>query len=141
MQLARLPSAMAPLAFTLLATALTGRLLDRIGPARGLTLLLASAGVTLTALVVVSRSGSPALLTLVVLPGLVAGGLSGGFRTLLGRAGGAAARRIRRRRHGRRAGPRLGRVARRGRGGRRVHRALGVVSAASACAMLGFTHQ
>lgn len=109
MQLARLPSAMAPLAFTVLTTAVTGsyrlggammavfvlaelavavpagRLLDRIGPARGLVLMLLGAAGGMAALAAAAAAGAsgPVLLVLVVLPGAVAGGLSGGFRTLL----------------------------------------------------------
>ncbi|SFP76412.1 hypothetical protein SAMN05421810_103341 [Amycolatopsis arida] len=108
-QSARLPSAMAPLAFTLLATALTGsyrlggvlmavfvvaeiagavpagRLLDRIGSARGLVLLLVAAAGAIAALATAAAAGAaPAVLVvLVIVPGLVAGGLSGGFRSLL----------------------------------------------------------
>lgn len=108
-QLARLPATMAPLAFTLLATAITGsyrlggvlmavfvvaellgavpagRLLDRIGPARGLTLLLTCAGLTLGTLAAAAWAGlpGPVVLVLGALPGAVAGGVTGGFRTLL----------------------------------------------------------
>ncbi|WP_425388218.1 MFS transporter [Amycolatopsis taiwanensis] len=104
-QLARLPATMAPLAFTLLATAITGsyrlggvlmsvfvvagllgsipagRLLDRIGPSRGLRLLLMSSAAGFTALLTVSDG--PLVLALVVIPGAIEGGLNGGFRTLL----------------------------------------------------------
>ncbi len=108
-QLYRLPIAMGPLAFTSVATVVTGsyrlggvmvavlvgaeiagavpcgRLLDRIGVARGLVLLLLAAGTAMAALVVAAGTGSHGLLVaLVVVPGLVVGGLSGGFRTLLG---------------------------------------------------------
>lgn len=108
-QLARLPATMAPLAFTVLTTAITGsyrlggvmmalfvvaellgavpagRLLDRIGPARGLMLLLTCAGLALGALAAAAWAGlpGPVMLGLAVLPGSLAGGLSGGFRTLL----------------------------------------------------------
>jgi MFS family permease len=108
-QLARLPSTMAPLAFTLLTTAITGsyrlgcvmmavfvvaelagaipagRLLDRIGPAKGLTMLLTCAGLALGAIAIAASAGlpGPVLLVLVVLPGSITGGLTGGFRTLL----------------------------------------------------------
>ncbi|OZM71549.1 MFS transporter [Amycolatopsis antarctica] len=100
---------MAPLAFTVLTTELTGsyrlggvmmtvfvlaelagavpagRLLDRIGPARGLMLLLTCAALALGGLATAAAAGAPAgaLLVLVAVPGLIAGGLSGGFRTLL----------------------------------------------------------
>lgn len=104
-QLARLPSTMAPLAFTLLATTITGsyrlggvlmsvfvvagllgaipagRLLDRIGPSRGLRLLLSCSAVGFAALL--TASDGPLVLALVVIPGAIAGGLNGGFRTLL----------------------------------------------------------
>ncbi|MDT7723989.1 MAG: hypothetical protein QOI21_565 [Actinomycetota bacterium] len=108
-QLARLPAAMAPLAFTVLTTAATGsyrlggimmsvyvvaelvcavpsgRLLDRVGPAKGLVLLLVCAATGLGGLAAAASAGAsgPTLLTLVVLPGAISGGLSGGFRTLL----------------------------------------------------------
>ena len=100
---------MAPLAFTVLATATTGsyrlggimmsvyvfaelicavpsgRLLDRIGPAKGLVLLLVCAAAGLGGLAAAASAGvpGPVLLALVVLPGAISGGLSGGFRTLL----------------------------------------------------------
>ncbi|WP_410608542.1 MFS transporter [Amycolatopsis sp. lyj-109] len=106
-QFARLPSTMAPLAFTLLTTAMTGsyrlggvlmsvfvvaemagavpvgRLLDRVGPARGLPalLLLTAAGYVVLALA--ADAPAPVLFALVLLPGVSAGALSGGFRTLL----------------------------------------------------------
>ncbi|MET8849968.1 MFS transporter [Amycolatopsis sp. NPDC004625] len=106
-QLARLPATMAPLAFTLLTTATTGsyrlggvlmsvyvaaemvcavpvgRLLDRLGPARGLPalLLLTAAGYVVLALA--ADAPAPVLVALVLLPGISAGALSGGFRTLL----------------------------------------------------------
>lgn len=108
-QFTRLPSAMAPLAFTVLTTELTGsyrlggvlmtvfvvaelvgaipagRLLDRVGPARGLVLLLTCAAAGLASVAVAAAAGAPAglLPVFVVMPGLIAGGLSGGFRTLL----------------------------------------------------------
>ncbi|KDN23811.1 MFS transporter [Amycolatopsis rifamycinica] len=106
-QFARLPATMAPLAFTLLTTATTGsyrlggvlmsvfvaaemvcavpagRLLDRVGPARGLPalLLLTAAGYVVLALA--ADAPGPVLVALVVLPGVSAAALSGGFRTLL----------------------------------------------------------
>ncbi|WIX86546.1 MFS transporter [Amycolatopsis sp. DG1A-15b] len=108
-QFARLPSTMAPLAFTLLTTATTGsyrlggvlmsvyvaaemvcavpvgRLLDRIGPSRGLPalLLLTAAGYVVLTLAAANGAPSAALLVLVLLPGITGGALSGGFRTLL----------------------------------------------------------
>jgi MFS family permease len=108
-QLGRLPSAMAPLAFTVLTTATTGsyrlggimmsvyvvaelvcavpsgRLLDRIGPSKGLVLLLVCAAAGLAGLAVAASAGvsEAVLLALVVVPGAISGGLSGGFRTLL----------------------------------------------------------
>ena len=108
-QLARLPSFMAPLAFTLLTTATTGsyrlggvlmavyvaaemvcavpvgRLLDRVGPARGLPLLLllTAAGFVVLAVAAASDAPGAVLLGFVVLPGITGGALSGGFRTLL----------------------------------------------------------
>ncbi|MFI6300437.1 MFS transporter [Amycolatopsis thailandensis] len=108
-QLNRLPATMAPLAFTVLTTATTGsyrlggvmmavfvaaemvgavptgRLLDRVGPARGLVVLLPLVAAGLFLLAVVASAGAPdfVLLALAIPPGLVAGGLSGGFRTLL----------------------------------------------------------
>jgi MFS family permease len=108
-QLARLPAAMAPLAFTVLTTATTGsyrlggvmmsvyivaelifavpsgRLLDRIGPSKGLVLLLLCAAAGLGGLALAASAGVSglALLALVVVPGAISGGLSGGFRTLL----------------------------------------------------------
>lgn len=109
-QLARLPATMAPLAFTLLATGITGsyrlggvlmavfvaaelagavpagRLLDRIGAARGLVVLLACAGLLFGGLTIAATTHLPAplLVALVVVPGSITGGLSGGFRALLG---------------------------------------------------------
>ncbi|MGW5716058.1 MFS transporter [Amycolatopsis sp. NPDC003865] len=106
-QFARLPATMAPLAFTLLTTATTGsyrlggvlmsvfvaaemvcavpvgRLLDRVGPARGLPalLLLTAAGYVVLALA--AEAPAPVLTGLVLLPGIAGGALSGGFRTLL----------------------------------------------------------
>ncbi|WP_410563356.1 MFS transporter [Amycolatopsis sp. cmx-4-61] len=108
-QFARLPSTMAPLAFTLLTTATTGsyrlggvlmsvfvaaemagavpvgRLLDRIGPARGLPALLVLTAAGYVVLTAVAAAGASAslLLTVAVLPGITGGALSGGFRTLL----------------------------------------------------------
>ncbi|SEB37869.1 Major Facilitator Superfamily protein [Amycolatopsis tolypomycina] len=108
-QFARLPATMAPLAFTLLTTATTGsyrlggvlmsvfvvaemagavpvgRLLDRVGPARGLPALLLVTGAGFVVLAVAAASHAPnaVLLALVLLPGVSAGALSGGFRTLL----------------------------------------------------------
>jgi MFS family permease len=108
-QLTRLPAFMAPLAFTLLTTATTGsyrlggvlmsvyvaaemvcavpvgRLLDRVGPARGLPVLLLLTAAGFVVLTVAAASGAPgaALLVFVVLPGITGGALSGGFRTLL----------------------------------------------------------
>ncbi|MEU7789298.1 MFS transporter [Amycolatopsis sp. NPDC049159] len=108
-QFARLPATMAPLAFTLLTTATTGsyrlggvlmsvfvvaemagavpvgRLLDRVGPARGLPALLLLTAAGFAALATAAASGAPnaVLLALVLLPGISAGALSGGFRTLL----------------------------------------------------------
>jgi hypothetical protein len=104
-----LGEAMAPLAFTMLTTATTGsyrlgglmmaafvlaemlgavpcgRLLDRIGAARGATLLLLCAGAGFAGLAFAAGAGAPpgALVTLVGVPGLLTGGLSGGLRTLL----------------------------------------------------------
>jgi hypothetical protein len=106
-QFARLPATMAPLAFTLLTTATTGsyrlggvlmsvfvaaemvcavpvgRLLDRVGPSRGLPalLLLTAAGYVVLALA--ADAPAPVLVALVLLPGIAGGALSGGFRTLL----------------------------------------------------------
>ncbi|RSN37752.1 MFS transporter [Amycolatopsis sp. WAC 01416] len=108
-QLNRLPGMMAPLAFTVLTTATTGsyrlggimmavfvaaemvgavptgRLLDRVGPARGLVVLLPLVAAGLFLLAAVASAGAPdwMLLALAIPPGLVAGGLNGGFRTLL----------------------------------------------------------
>src|SRR5829696_1361323 len=98
-QLLRLPSMMAPLAFAVLATQVTGsyrlgglmmavfvgaevttagpvgRLLDRIGVARGLRVLLVLCALCLCGLAAVSES--PVLMiVLVVLTGVVAGGLA-----------------------------------------------------------------
>lgn len=108
-QFARLPATMAPLAFTLLTTATTGsyrlggvlmsvyvaaemvcavpvgRLLDRVGPARGLPvlLLLTAAGFAVLALAAAAAAPGAVLLAVVLLPGITGGALSGGFRTLL----------------------------------------------------------
>ncbi|WP_410576436.1 MFS transporter [Amycolatopsis sp. lyj-108] len=108
-QLNRLPATMAPLAFTVLTTATTGsyrlggimmavfvaaemvgavptgRLLDRVGPAHGLVVLLPLVAAGLFLLAAVASAGAPdwVLLALAIPPGLVAGGLNGGFRTLL----------------------------------------------------------
>ncbi len=106
-QLARLPGTMAPLAFTLLATATTGsyrlggvlmsvyvatemvcavpvgRLLDRVGPARGLSALLLLTAAGYAALAVAADAPAPVLLALVLLPGISGAALAGGFRTLL----------------------------------------------------------
>ncbi|MFC3453585.1 MFS transporter [Amycolatopsis speibonae] len=108
-QLNRLPATMAPLAFTVLTTATTGsyrlggvmmavfvaaemvgavptgRLLDRVGPARGLVVLLPLVAAGLFLLAAVASAGAPdlVLLALAIPPGLLAGGLNGGFRTLL----------------------------------------------------------
>ncbi|WP_370945539.1 MFS transporter [Amycolatopsis sp. cg5] len=107
-QLMRLPNAMAPLAFTMLTTATTGsyrlggvmmavfvvaelvgavpagRLLDRIGVARGLVLLLLTVAAGFAAVAVLADAGNQvALLVVAVVPGLASGGLSGGFRALL----------------------------------------------------------
>lgn len=106
-QFARLPATMAPLAFTLLTTATTGsyrlggvlmsvyvvaemagavpvgRLLDRVGPARGLPVLLLLTGAGFAVLALAADAPAPVLVALVLLPGAAAGALSGGFRTLL----------------------------------------------------------
>ncbi|WP_284749094.1 MFS transporter [Amycolatopsis sp. RTGN1] len=108
-QFARLPATMAPLAFTLLTTATTGsyrlggvlmsvyvaaemvcavpvgRLLDRVGPARGLPvlLLLTAAGFAVLAFAAAAAAPGAVLLAVVLLPGITGGALSGGFRTLL----------------------------------------------------------
>ncbi|MFI0464785.1 MFS transporter [Saccharopolyspora sp. 5N102] len=105
----RLPATMAPLAFTLLTTATVGsyrlgalmmatyvlgelagavpagRLLDAIGPGRGLRLLLPVSAFALAGTWLATRSGAPAevLLGLVVFCGITSGGLVGGFRGLL----------------------------------------------------------
>ncbi len=105
----RLPATMAPLAFTVLTTATlgsyrfgatmvaayvagelvgavpAGRLLDAIGPRRGLRLLLPLSGGVLAATWVAARAGArpEALLVLVVICGIASGGLAGGFRSLL----------------------------------------------------------
>jgi hypothetical protein len=108
-QFARLPATMAPLAFTLLTTATTGsyrlggvlmsvyvaaevvgavpvgRLLDRVGPARGLPALLVLTAAGFGVLAAAAAAGAPTgvLLAVVLLPGVAGGALSGGFRTLL----------------------------------------------------------
>ncbi|WP_210769519.1 MFS transporter [Qaidamihabitans albus] len=108
-QFGRLPSAVAPLAFTILTTATTGsyrlggvmmavfvaaellgavpagRFLDRAGPRRGMVLLLAGAAAGFAALTVAAAVAAPGgvLLALVAVPGLLAGGLAGGLRSLL----------------------------------------------------------
>ncbi|MEV6640048.1 MFS transporter [Amycolatopsis sp. NPDC051371] len=108
-QFARLPATMAPLAFTLLTTATTGsyrlggvlmsvyvaaemlcavpvgRLLDRVGPSRGLPVLLLLTGAGFVVLATAAAAGAPGavLLAVVLLPGITGGALSGGFRTLL----------------------------------------------------------
>lgn len=106
-QFARLPSTMAPLAFTLLTTATTGsyrlggvlmsvyvaaemvcavpvgRLLDRIGPSRGLPALLVLTAAGFGVLAPAADAPAPVLIALVLLPGIAGGALSGGFRTLL----------------------------------------------------------
>ncbi|MCR6486941.1 MFS transporter [Amycolatopsis sp. OK19-0408] len=108
-QFARLPSTMAPLAFTLLTTATTGsyrlggvlmsvlvatemvcavpmgRLLDRVGPSRGLPVLLLLTGAGFVVLAAAAAAKAPAalLFAAVLLPGIPGGALSGGFRTLL----------------------------------------------------------
>ncbi|SFW56731.1 MFS transporter [Amycolatopsis australiensis] len=106
-QFARLPSTMAPLAFTLRTTAMTGsyrlggvlmsvlvaaemvcavpvgRLLDRVGPARGLPVLLLLTAAGFAVLASASDAPAPVLAALVLLPGITGGALSGGFRTLL----------------------------------------------------------
>lgn len=97
---------MAPLAFALLATEMTGsyrlggvmmavfigaeivaarfvgRLLDRIGVARGLRTLLVGSALGLCGLAAVSSS-PPLTVVFVVLTGFAAGGMSGGIRALL----------------------------------------------------------
>ncbi|GAB2899067.1 MFS transporter [Streptomyces mayteni] len=110
-QSGRLATAMAPLAFTTLTLATTGsyrlgavmmavfvvaqtagavpsgRLLDRVGAARGVVALAGCAALGLAALTGAAAAGAPraVLLTLVAVPGAIAGGLSGGFRSLLAR--------------------------------------------------------
>ncbi|WP_326567058.1 MFS transporter [Amycolatopsis rhabdoformis] len=108
-QLARLPGGMAPLAFTTAAVAVSGsyrlggvltaayvvaemggavpvgRVLDRVGAARGLRALLVLVAAGLAAVGVAAAAGvkESVLLVLVVVPGVVGGGLAGGFRALL----------------------------------------------------------
>ena len=108
-QCGRLPQAMAPLAFTTLTLATTGsyrlgavmmsvfvvaqtlgavpagRLLDRVGAGRGVVALAGGAALGLACLAGAAAAGAPpaALLALVVPPGVLAGGLSGGLRSLL----------------------------------------------------------
>lgn len=106
-QFARLPATMAPLAFTLLTTATTGsyrlggvlmsvfvaaemlcavpvgRLLDRVGPSRGLPALLLLTSTGYVVLALAADAPAPVLVALVLLPGIAGGALSGGFRTLL----------------------------------------------------------
>ncbi|WP_312872433.1 MFS transporter [Kibdelosporangium persicum] len=105
-QFVRLPAMMAPLAFALLATELTGsyrlggvmmavfvgaeivaagpvgRLLDRVGVARGLRVLLVVSALFLCGLTLAGSAPVPAIV-FVVLTGFAAGGLSGGIRALL----------------------------------------------------------
>ncbi|TDC10606.1 MFS transporter [Streptomyces sp. 8K308] len=102
---------MAPLAFTTLTLATTGsyrlgavmmavfvvaqtvgavpsgRLLDRVGAARGVVAMAGCAALGLACLAGAAAAGAPpaVLLALVVPPGVIAGGLSGGFRSLLAR--------------------------------------------------------
>jgi MFS family permease len=107
-QLVRLPSMMAPLAFALLgsyrlgalmmavfvvasvvAAGPVGRVLDLVGVARGLRLLLMLCALSLCGLAAVS--GTPALMIgFVVVTGVLGGGLSGGIRALLTGAVGPA---------------------------------------------------
>jgi MFS family permease len=62
-----------------------GRLIDRVGPARGLPalLVLTAAGFVVLAVAAAADAPNAVLLALVLLPGATAGALSGGFRTLL----------------------------------------------------------
>jgi hypothetical protein len=108
-QLARLPSTMAPLGFTLLTTAITGsyrlgaammvafvvgelagamlcgRLLDVTGPGRRLPVLLLSAAAAVIVAALAAGFGAPpwALLALATVCGAANGGLPGGFRAVL----------------------------------------------------------
>ncbi|RZQ65470.1 MFS transporter [Amycolatopsis suaedae] len=108
-QFARLPAGMAPLAYTIQATATTGsyrlggvlmavfvaaeiagavpvgRLLDRIGPSRGLVALLVCAATGMAGLATAAALDAPPawLLAFVLVPGVITGGLSGGLRSLL----------------------------------------------------------
>lgn len=105
----RLPATMAPLAFTVMSTAMvgsyqfgalmmtsyvvgelagavpTGRLLDVIGPARGLRVLLPVSAAVLGGVWFAASAGASRelLLLLVVVCGVTSGGLGGGFRALL----------------------------------------------------------
>nr|WP_157527668.1 MFS transporter [Kibdelosporangium sp. MJ126-NF4] len=105
-QLLRLPAMMAPLAFALMATEVTGsyrlggvmmavyigaeivaagpvgRLLDRLGVARGLRILLVVSAMGLCGLALASAS-PVSTVVFVVLTGFAAGALSGGIRALL----------------------------------------------------------
>ncbi|WIX83870.1 MFS transporter [Amycolatopsis carbonis] len=100
---------MAPLAFTTVAAAVTGsyrlggvlmavyvvaemagavpvgRLLDRVGTARGLRVLLGvvALGLTAAAMAAEARVNEAALIALIVIPGLAGGAVAGGFRALL----------------------------------------------------------
>lgn len=108
-QLARLPDAMAPLAFTTAAAVVTGsaaaggvmvtalvvaevgcsvpagRLLDRIGVARGARILLPARGIAYLGLLaaLLARVPLPVLVALAVVPGALGAGVLGGFRALL----------------------------------------------------------
>lgn len=108
-QLARLPDAMAPLAFTTAAAVVTGsaaaggamvtalvvaevgcsvpvgRLLDRIGVARGARVLLLARGIAYLGLLaaLLARVPLPVLVALAVVPGALGAGVLGGFRALL----------------------------------------------------------
>lgn len=108
-QLGRVPGAMAPLAFTVLTTATTGsyragavmmtafvagevvtavptgRLLDRVGPARGTRLLLLLSGAASVLLLLAARADLPGagLLAVTAVAGAVAGGIMAGLRSML----------------------------------------------------------